>query len=332
MIDRAAFPRISDSQWEKHLEIIERTRERNTGIRVHILQKFFDIRRLHFPATCGTFAWSSTAIKTKWLSAPHSINFGGGYVTPGDMARDYLATKYGSRRVRCTTEQWQKCVQFRKQPPLLVNPQRIERAGYLDLSGAFWQIVRAVGWDVSYNPHKFVGCNSRMIDFPYAHHKMARNCLVSVGIPAPMRFWTGKEMQFIKKPSKFVNLILWTLVQDVLNGVAADMAEIGAAYINTDGYILPDNVLDAGFDILNDWGLEGRLKHYGEVDIVSIGTYCFQGSEGTYATQNYKRNPNRAGRAVRKIDESAEKTRSWLRPRFAKFGHFAIGEWEWIEK
>lgn len=144
-------------------------------------------------------------------------------------------------------------------------------------------------------------------------------------------------MRFVKKPSKFVNLILWTLVQDVLNGVAADMVDVGAVYVNTDGYILPDDRLAAGFDVLNDWGLTGTIKNYGEAHVVSIGTYCFKDNygdrnTGTKMTENYRRNPNRLARGMNKIDKNAAEIRQWLRPRFSKFGHFAQSEWERFEK
>jgi hypothetical protein len=172
-----------------------------------------------------------------------------------------------------------------------------------------------------------------MTDFPYANYKLARNCLVSVGLPAPARTWTGTEIKVVSRPSKFVNLILWRLVADVLNGVAADMVKVGAIYINTDGYIVPDASIAAAFDVLGDWGLEGRVKHYGEVDVAALGSYAFTnsdiGGEGYYATGNYKRKNGKFTRPYNKIDASGAE---WLRPRFKKYGEFAQLEYEWSEK
>lgn len=326
------FPQQNNASYQRHLEIIERSKERNEGQYIHILNAhpFFDVRRIQRPVSLGIFSWSCTPLKIKWLSQSHVINYGGGFVTPGDLARDYLAIKYGNRRIRCTTDQWKKCVQRRAQPPIFVLPSRMKSAVYMDLTGAFWQIVRAVGWDVEYNPGKFLYSRSRMIDFPYPAHKLARNCLVSVGCPAPLRLWTGTEIKWVKKPSRFTNLILWQLVQDVLNGVARDMIDLGSAYIYTDGYILNSNLTDAGLDVLNDWGLEGRIKAYGECDIVATNCYAFHNEqEGFSCTKNYKINRFRMKKSV---DKTEAVDREWLRPRFKKFAEFAQAEWEWTKQ
>lgn len=302
--------------------------ERNAKYDIHVLRKFFDIRRIDKPVILGSFSWSSQAIKTKWLSEPHVSNFGGGYVTPGDLARDYLALKYPNRRIRCTTAQWKECVGTKVEPPLYCNPCRLESASYLDLSGAFWQIVRNVGWDVGYLPGKFLISNSRMTDFPYSFHKMARNCLVSVGIPAPMRLWNGHAIEFIKKPSKFVNMILWRLVQDVLNSVAADMVDAGCVYVYTDGYILPDDKLRLGFEILESWGLDYKIKMYGQADIVTPANYAFWNPvDGFRSTKVYQRRRYNKRRFVDKIYRG---DRVWLRTQFKRFADYARREWEFV--
>lgn len=330
MIARDAVPQMSDKQYDRHFEIVERQRERNEKYHIHVLKRFFDIRRLPHPATLGSFSWSSLPIKTKWLNAPHAFNNGGGMVTPGDLARDYLSIKYPDRAIRCTTDQWQKSVSDRRQPPIYCNPCQLESAVYLDLSGAFWQIVRAVGWDVSYNPGKFLTSNSRMTDFPYPQNKMARNCLVSVGLPAPMRMWTGTEIKFVKKPSKFVNLILWRLVMDVLNSVAADMIDAGAVYVYTDGYILPYEKLDQAWSILESYGLEGRVKFEGEADVVTPACYAFTNErDGFRCTEIYRRRKTRARRLVSKFYGSE---RDFIKRKFTRLAKYAINEWEWMRQ
>lgn len=307
-------------QSDMHLAMIERTAERTDGWQVHLLKRFFSLNHLPHPASLGTFAWSSAPIKTKWLQEVYARNFGGGYMTPGDMARDYLALKYPKRRTRVTTSNWQACCKPPlAQPPLYCVPGQMEHGVYVDLSGAYWQIVRAVGWDVSYNPGKFLSVNSSMRDWPYPYEKMARNCLVSVGLTAPMRMWTGSKIVFVKKPNRFINLVLWRLVQDVLNGAATDAIRAGAAYVYTDGYLVGSENLPAVCQMLDLWGLQYTFKHDGQTNIKAPAAYqC-----GDYETKQYRR--NRRPHAINKVYDPGV---NWLRWRFEKFARRATEDWE----
>lgn len=303
-----------------HTQMIDRTKERNEGWQIHLLDKFFSLNRLHHSCSLGTFAWSSAPIFTKWLHRPNARNYGGGWMTPGDIARDYLALKYPNRRIRITTSQWQSCVKDRRNAPLYCVPCRMDHGVYVDLSGAYWQIVRAVGWDVSYNPGKFLAQNSSMHDFPYWTEKMARNCLVSVGVSAPMRMWTGDKIIFVKKPNRFVNLILYRLVMDVLNGAAYDAIQAGASYVYTDGYLVDVKFLPGVCQALDAWGLQYTFKHDGVTHIKAAAAYeC-----GDYRTKQYNR--NRRDHAVNKVYDPGV---AWLRKRFEKFACKARYEWEW---
>lgn len=299
----------------------EHSRERNEGYTIHLLKQFFNIRRLKFPAMLGSFSWSSQVIKVKWLNAAHALNLGGGFVTPGDLARDYLAIKYSKRRIRCTTEQYQKCVIDHRAAPMLCLPCKLESATYFDLVGAYWQIVRAVGWDVSYNPEKWLGVCSSMIDFPYSANKMARNCLVSVGYPSVLRLWTGKEIAFSKRPSRFVNMILIRLAMDVLNGIAYDVKQAGAVYIYTDGYLVSDDKAQAVSDAISAWGVDFSIRHSGSAEVVAPTIYRI----GDHSTRLF----GRRERPV-KSDKVYNPNNDWLRPRFAKYAALAKKAWlEW---
>ena len=318
-------------QWDRHLEIIEHSAERLAGWKIHLLEKFFDIRRLSVETYVGSFAWSSALIHTRWLYRPVVNNYGGGFVTPADLARDYLSVKYPNRKPRCTTEQWQAIVEPRHkfQMPILCQPGIYDNASYLDLSGAFWQIIRAVGWDVDYMPLKFLRGGKRMTDFPYPDNKMARNCLVSIGLPTPLRIWDGKGIFFNQtRSSKFVNIIAWRLVTDVLNGIALDMHKIGAKQTYTDSYLVEDKNIEAAFDVLDQWGLEAKIKHNGRAILLSGSSYAFEGGrEGYYATKNFdrKRRPTPSNKVY---DPGVD----WLRPRFKKFADRAKCEWEWLRQ
>lgn len=326
----AAQTLMTDKQFAMHQAIIERALERNQRWKIHEMTDWFDIRRLKYRTTLGMFAWSCDKIRVKWLSKPHVNHMGEAILTDSDLARDYIALKYLDRVPKCTTDQWLKCVKDRRSPPIYCQPCRLDEAVYIDIAGAYWQIVRAVGWNVNYNPSKFLDVLSRMTDFPYPTKKLTRNCLVSIGIPSPMRQWDGEKIVYVSRPTKFVNLILYRLVMDVLNSIAGDMIDVGAVYVYTDGYIFDRKHAERGFDVLAQWGLSSTVKRYGALDLVSPNCYCFTNErDGMLATENYKQRPNRARRQISKVytTESA-----WLRQRFSRFAEYAIGEWEWIRQ
>lgn len=323
---------MSFAQREMHGNMIAYARERIERNRIHLLRKFFDIRRLKVVTFMGSFSWSAPEIKTKWLYEPAVSNYGGGYVTPADLARDYLSIKYANRKINCTSDQWRNCVADRRQPPIVSMPGIYQNTSYLDLSGAFWQIIRAVGWDVNYNPGELLQSNSRMTDFPYPQNKIARNCLVSIGLPTPLRFWDGANGKFKtrNRNSRFVNLVAWRLVMDVLNGVAWDMVKLGAVYVYTDGYILADDRIDQAYDILNSWGLQAKIQHNGNVHIVAPTNYCFTGGrDGDHMTGSYRDTMRRKIQPIPMM-KVYDPGNSWLRSRFARFAKMAIDEWAWL--
>jgi hypothetical protein len=310
-------------QSEMHWAMVERTKERAEGWHIHLLDKFFLMTRLTHTTIIGMFSWSSSPIHVKWLSKRHARNYGGGYITPGDIARDYLALKYPNRRIRVTSSQWHACVERRSKVPMFCTPMQLEQGVYIDLVSAYWSILKVVGWDVNYNPNKFLAVNSAMNDFPYPAEKMARNCLVSVGLPSTVRIWTGKELTFGAKPNRFINLVLWRLVTDVLNGVASEMVKAGAVYVHTDGYILPDNKAALAFEILDSWGLPSSIKYSGETDVRAVGGYRV----GTQQTMVYKESKRKIPMTC--IDNSAA---DFLKPRFKRFADTAKYNHEFLKE
>lgn len=323
-------------QREMHYQMMEYTKERLAKWKTQLLTKFFNITRLKYFTFIGSFSWTCETINMRWLYQPITVNYGSGQVTPADLARDYLSVKFPNRKIKCTSDQWHKCVdpeiRHQHQPPIICKPGEYRDMVYLDLKGAFWQIIRAVGWDVNYNPGKYLAKGADMTDFPYPDNKLARNCLVSIGLPTPLRFWDGQKLGFRTRNSRFVNLIAWRLVQDVLNGVALDMQSVGCVYTYTDCYIVPRSKLESAFEILDRWQLIADVRHDGDVKIVAPTCYAFRnGRKGSYQTRNYddKRFNRRANRERMKVyDPGIE----WLRPRFAPHAHQAIVDWSWLNE
>lgn len=320
---------LSRDQAVMYGAVAERNRERTAGYDQRLCRTFPDLTDFTTPVIVGSFAYTCQAQKTKWYQRDHARNFGGGWTTPGDLARDYLAIKFPKRKPQCTTRQWRECVENPTDPPLYCRPGRIEEAVYADLSSAYWQIVRSVGWDCDYCPSAWLGQGLDVCDFPYPDEKMTRNCLVSVGQgTGAMSLWTGKEMIYKTKPNRFINKILWRLVCDVLNGIALDMIEQARAiYAYVDGYIIPARLLEKASEIAASWGVDFRVKRSGSVDVKAAASYAFSSaSEGYYATQPYKLMPQ----TTYSMDKVYDPGRGFLRERFRRFAEQAKQDWMFL--
>jgi len=232
-----------------------------------------------FPITerviLGSYAWTIPSLKRRIVIRDSAYQFGGGVRTPADIARDYISAKYPKRRLRITTEQYNACIKTDVSAPLHCTPCEIDYAYYVDVRAAYWSIIRAVGWDVSYLPSRYLSQNSDNADFPVPDIKMARNCLVSIGLNGNMNVWDGNKIVWLKKPNKYANMVLWRLVQDVLNGVATEMISIGAVYAYTDGYIIPHDKLELAREIGLSWGLDIGIRREGRVKVIAPATYEF---------------------------------------------------------
>lgn len=260
----------------------------------------------------GSFAWTSNSSKQKWIKEKFAHNIGGGWVTPSDIARDYLSVKFGDKRLRCNTKQWRELVAKKKHQPLYAIPQTFSNASYLDMKSAYWQILQVGGWDVEYMPKRFLSPRSDVTDFPAPHIKLARNCLVSMGLPAGVNVWIPEQGFQRKRPYKpNVNIILWAFVQDVLHGIASDMiTQAEAMYVNTDGYIIPDYRMKQAAQVAEDWGIVLTIKHYGAGTIRGAGDYDIGGR----ISSRYRTFP-------RKHSYIRPRELNWLRSRFKAFSH-----------
>lgn len=254
------------------------------GYKMHVLNHFFPLTRLHHPAFIGSFAWTSVAIKTKWIIKRTAIKLDELYLTPADVARDYIALKYEGQKRRVTTLQYESIIKIPRSAPLYAIPCVMDDAVYIDLKSAYWSLVSAFGWDVDYMPNRWIKTRSFCFDFPLPENKMSRNCLVSVGLARKSNMWTGEKMVQIKASNKLINIMLWSFVQDVLNGVADDLVNLGAVYVHTDGYIVPAHLETVAREKINEWGLISAVKARGYTVISGVGNY----KVGEYETQNYK--------------------------------------------
>lgn len=305
------------------LAMQERAREKLDGYTIHVSNAFpfFDIREFHEPLFLGGLSWNCTTLKEKWIDAHHARDIGAGvWVTPSEVARYYLSIKFPQRKAKCTGEQYDACVLDERLPPQYAQPGAIPNGCYyFDLDGAYWQIVRAVGWNVDYLPGEWLMSGDSCTDFPFRHEKLARNCLVSVGLSRELQLWTGYQMKFLKSRNPFINKILWRAVCDVLNGIAFDVIQAGAKYVNTDGYICSGKDSLAVVEALESWGVRFSIRYHGD--------YGYVRGIGSYMVGNYQSIPYRKSQRISAMQKVYDPGVDWLRWRFRSFAEQADKDW-----
>lgn len=284
--------------------------ERHKNRTIELLEKFPSI--ITQPRTyMGSFCWTST--NKRLISSRHAVDVLGVKMTPADIAREYLYFRYGNQRRRMHTDAYCKCFKpHHKSPPLYAVPT-VGELVYLDIKSAYWSILSTVGWDVDYHPDEFIGVRSSNDDFPFREHKLARNILVSTGLPSRVQVWTGKRIISINGRNKLYNGVLWCFVQDVLNGIAHDMVSIGAVYVHTDGFIFRQSDEQYAREIAAAWGLPLGVKYRGEGEVFGVSNYWIKGKK--------QRNPRSAHRTGFSKIQTCEKP-DWLRQRFREWREF----------
>lgn len=287
--------------------MLDRRLELNAGYNQIVWQQWQPLTQFTEQVFLGSFAWTCPASKRRFLYKPNITDYGAGWVTPSDIARDYLHVKF-TKPFRATKGQLE-AVREPRLLPIHAEKCSLADAVYLDIRSAYWSILSVVGIDVQYHPNRWLAVRSDVNDFPFPNHKLARNCLVTIGLTDSIRYWDGKSVKQEKKHNRYKNDVLWALVSDVLKAVAQDMLSVGAVYVHTDGYILPAEKERAGIETLEEWGLVGRVKERGYAQIYGVGCYDIG---------------NRRTQFPRKLLMSSHSNIvpqdfSWLKKRFARF-------------
>lgn len=283
--------------------------EHNAGWNIGVVDNMPPLTDFNERVFLGSWSWTFPAGKKRLLLAHAAQRVGANYVSPSAATRAYLAVKYPDIKLRMTGAQAEK-ITVNRAHPLYAYPCVLDDAVYLDLKSAFWSIVKVVGWDVDYNPSKWLGVRSSVADYPFADWKFARNCLVSLARPGNINVWDGGAITSTVKRNPHINFGLVALVYDVLHGIAEDMRKVGAVYVHTDGYIMPVACEPDAMAVLASWGLVGGAKDRGAMEVVTAGTY---------RTPSHKPSGAMALARHRPFDSVYPVDREWLRKRFYHF-------------
>lgn len=251
-------------------------------------------------------SWTITKMlsKTKIILEDIAFHVEDHLLTPSEMARIYLTFKFSERNKRMRASQADSIFRHRH-PPLFAHAGDWGDCAYVDIASAYWSIMKIVGWDIDYKPFAWLRLGRGLDDFPYASHKMTRNCLLSNSLPTVLSVWNGQFFFRKHAYNPHLNLVLWAFVQDVLNGVACDMRKLGVYYVHTDGYIMDRGKVDTALSIIEDWGLRGTVKHVGDTVVHGLGSYEI----GDYKTKKLLRSD------ARSINNISYDEWGWLRER-----------------
>lgn len=191
--------------------------------------------------------------------------------TPAEVARDYL-DYYHPRKLRANSGM-AYALETHISPPLYVYPQLMRDAVYLDLQAAYFTICRVYGWNVDYNPGKWLIAGRPTLDFPLPEDKIARNCLVSLCLPSHSNIWTGTKMVRVPTRNQHINRSLWWLTCSILHSIASFAEQAGAIYFHTDGCILPEAAWPMVADYAARFGLVARVKYDGFSATLGFGNW-----------------------------------------------------------
>lgn len=229
-----------------------------------------DVQRFQERVAIGSFTMTTNSER---YTVKHAADFiyGDFPVTAPELARDYLDFRY-PLRLRASGEQAESYA-VERFAPLYYRPMVAKCAHYVDISGAFWWLMSTIGWNVDYLPGVFLSPGRAPYDFPFYNNKLARNCLVTAGLNNELQVWTGHKIVLQNTFNVHLNRGLYAAIMDILHMFALAAKNLGACYVNTDGYILPDKQLPAFLGYLDRFHTPYRIKHSGETLVTGIGSY-----------------------------------------------------------
>lgn len=273
-----------------------------------LIDLFPTLRAFDEPVLLGSHSWILQNSNTRMILRDKVVNLFGFPQTGPEIARDYLRIYFVDKRRRAFREQVTSITAPRHQP-LFADPCAMIAAAYVDLKSAYWSILKLTGWNVDYNPGKWLKPGYRPLDFPLPNDRVARNSLVTSGLSVPTRRWTGTKFHQFAAPNPFINYCLWAIVQDTLAAVALDALELGARYVHTDGYIVPMKNAEPLIERIRSYGLEGSIKYHGKATISAVGCYTIDGKRDGIRAEPIEH------RDIREVD------RSFLRSRLSVLTH-----------
>jgi hypothetical protein len=185
-------------------------------------------------------------------------------------ARDYLTQCYTRRPAKM--EQMFKLKGYKM--PNYSRPGMFQDGCYVDIRSAWFSICMKAGWNCEYWPGRWLGWGDPPEDFPLIENKVARSALVSVARSTATPVWCNGTVKYQYLYNPVENNHIYSLIAGVLSGIAAVAVDVfGAAYVASDGYILPTKNAQGLMDYIAELGLQSRIKGQGFCVVCSVGSY-----------------------------------------------------------
>jgi hypothetical protein len=260
-------------------KMIEKSHARGENWTPTYVDKLPDPYTLQEVTILGTYSYTMQSSRRRLLVERELIKLDPDHrETPPAVARDYLYSVFG-RGPRIKRAQMETNTDGLRPAPNFAIPCTFPEGYYIDIQATYWSIMQIVGWNADYWPGKWLTPGQPPADFPFPQNKIARNCLVSAGTVRPM-------LRYIpdKRPDPFddklspgnplANTGLIRLITDVLNAIAGQAVDLGAKYVNNDGFIVTSHKAAADVcQLVFDWGLTPQIKGEGPGEIKSAGAY-----------------------------------------------------------
>ena len=219
--------------------------------------------------------WSALR-RARWIIA-EEVHVGYG-VTYIDLARSWieLNNRLPLRRKHVDNPL------LRAPVPLLAWVGKYEDCVYVDIKSTYKRIIELVGYDVEYRAGKWLSqgnARSGLEELP----KVTYSSIVALSANWRKTIIRKTSIGLVneKVHNKYANVCLYTLTRDVLHCIYSDVVRKvdEVFYANTDGYIVREKEVEKVYDVLGEWGFEGRVKKQGDVEVYGVGTYAFGGEK-----------------------------------------------------
>lgn len=183
--------------------------------------------------------------------------------TPGEIAWGELRRVYPRLNL-----QWRRneLDLLKQRPPKYFEGQYRGEIYGLDIRHAYAQLYRKLylhgDWPRKRLKYSLLEVANSLDDI-----KEARNAVVGIARSTRNKWVQGEKVWYVNKKNPFLSPVLWGHLQSILNEIAREMLELGAFYINTDGYCFKTAAQrDTAVNLLGDTGIATKqFSGYGAV-------------------------------------------------------------------
>lgn len=213
-------------------------------------------------AIIGNFAL--TTKDTRYVHSDYATEFNGEIDTPGHHFNEVFKDIQIPRR-----NPYSETPGF----PYKCIPCQLPYAFYLDISQAYYQIASVYGVDCTHREGRYFGFGETLPHRILSENKMMRALLVSgTNRQSKLTEWKNHE---INTRSFRNNNYAPGIREAILRTLHAIQALVSdwSVYCHTDGFIIPYWHLDRVIRILNERGIQYKIKAEGLTEIFNVGQY-----------------------------------------------------------